>query len=299
MLASTFSRSWSAAWEHIATFVPKFLGFLIILVVGYFVAKLLSRVLNSVLERVGFDRAVERGGLRQVLAKSKYDPSDILATIVFWAVFLFVLQLAFGVFGPNPISDLIRGIIAFLPNIFVAIVILVIAGALAKVVSDLLQSVLGSVGGGEWIARGAGIAILAIGFFAALNQLKIAPAIVNGLFYAILAVIVGSAIIAIGVGGIPTMRQYWQRASQRMEQKGSEVKQAVQQQQAQQQYAQQQHAYQQYQQQQQQYAAQQAQYGEQGYGEQYPQGSPAAAQPTVVDITDDETAQYGTRRTRP
>ena len=222
-LAINFQEGWNDAWTRIATFLPKLLAFIVILVIGYFVAKVLAKVLNGVLERVGFDGLVERGGLRQVLAKSKYDPSDILAKIVFWAAFLFVLQLAFGVFGPNPISDLIHGIIAFLPNVFVAIVILVIAGALARAATDLLHSMLGTVSGGEWMARGAGIAILAIGFFAALNQLKIAPAIVNGLFYAILAIIVGSAIISIGVGGIPTMKRYWERSASRLE-KGSDIK---------------------------------------------------------------------------
>jgi hypothetical protein len=226
-----FEQGWESAWSRIATFLPKLVAFLLILVIGYFVAKLLARLLNGVLERVGFDRWVERGGLKQALARSKYDPSDILSRIAFWAAFLFVLQLAFGVFGPNPISDLIHGIISFLPNIFVAILILVIAGALARAATDILGSTLSGVSGGEWMARGAGIAILAIGAFAALNQLNIAPEVVNGLFYAILAVLVGSAVIAIGVGGIPTMRQYWERWSIQLERKGTEVKREVQRQQ--------------------------------------------------------------------
>lgn len=223
-LGSTFSDSWHTAWQHIATFVPKFIGFLVILVVGYFVAKAIEKILDKVLERVGFDRWVERGGVRDALARSKYDASSILAKIVFWTVFLFVLQLAFGVFGPNPISDLIRGVIAFLPNIFVAIVILVIAAALARAVRDLLGSVLGSVGGGQWMARGAGIAILAIGFFAALSQLHIAPAIVNGLFYAILAIVVGSSVIALGIGGYPVVRRYLERAATRIEERAPEMR---------------------------------------------------------------------------
>jgi hypothetical protein len=221
------SEGFNTAWQHVATFIPKFIAFLVILVIGYFVAKAVAGILDRVLGRVGFDRWVERGGLRRVLERSKYEPSDILAKVVFWAAFLFVLQLAFGVFGPNPISDLIRGIIAFLPNIFVAIVILVIAAALAKAVTDLLGSVLGSVSGGEWMARGAGMAILVIGFFAALNQLRIAPAIVNGLFYAMLAIIVGSAVISIGVGGIPVVRRYLERGATRLEEKTSEIRGAV------------------------------------------------------------------------
>jgi hypothetical protein len=81
--------------------------------------------------------------VRQVLARSKYDPSDILAKLVFWTIMVLVLQLAFGVFGANPVSDLLRGLIAYLPNVFVAILVFAV--------------------------------------FAALDQLQIAPRIVTGL----------------------------------------------------------------------------------------------------------------------
>jgi Conserved TM helix len=224
MLAIDIQGGLSDAWARIAVFVPKLLGFLAILIIGYFVAKLLARLVDGLLERVGFDRWVERGALATALERSKFDASDIMATIVFWAVFLLALQLAFGVFGSNPVSTLIAGLIAYLPKVFAAVLILVITAAVAKIVTELLSATLGAVSGGDWIARGAGIAILVVGIFAALNQLQIAPAIVNGLFYAILAVIVGSAIVAVGGGGVQTMRRYWERASQRAEMKGREVK---------------------------------------------------------------------------
>lgn len=226
MLAISFENGFEEAWTRIATFVPKFVAFLVILLIGYFVAKILSKIVDRVLERVGFDRAVERSGVGQALARSKYDASDILAVLVFWTVFLIALQLAFGVFGPNPISDLIHGIVSYLPNVFVAIVILVIAGALARVATDVLYGVLGSVEGGRWIARGAGIAIWVFGFFAALSQLHIAPAIVNGLWYAILALVVGAGIVAVGGGGIRTMQRYWERSSTRLETTASEARRA-------------------------------------------------------------------------
>jgi hypothetical protein len=227
MLGINIQEGLTDAWTGIASFVPKFLGFLAILVVGYLIAKLIQRLVDALLERVGFDRWVERGSLRDALARSRFDASDVLGLIAFWTVFLLVLQLAFGVFGPNPISDLLFGIISYLPNVFVAVVILVIAAALAKVVTDLLLATLGTVSGGQWISRGAGLAILVLGIFMALDQLRIAPAIVNGLFYAVLAIIVGSAIVAIGGGGIRTMQRYWERAAMNLETKGSEIKQAT------------------------------------------------------------------------
>jgi hypothetical protein len=119
---------------------------------------------------------------------------------------------------------LLDGVISYLPNVIVAVIILVITAALAKVVTELLTGTLGGVSGGQWIARGAGMAILVVGIFAALNQLRIAPAIVTGLFYAILVAIVGSAIVAIGGGGIRTMQRYWERAAGNLEGTARDIK---------------------------------------------------------------------------
>jgi hypothetical protein len=224
MLAIEWEQGLNDAWTRIASFVPKLLGFFAILIIGYFLAKALARAADAILERVGFDGWVERGSLKAAMERSKFDPSDIVAVIVFWAVFLIALQLAFGIFGDNPVSDLITGIIAYLPNVLVAVIILVIAGAVAKVVSDVLSATLGSVQGGTWIARGAGMAILIVGVFAALNQLEIATEIVNGLFYAILIAIVGSTIVAVGGGGIRTMQRYWERTSASLERTGADMR---------------------------------------------------------------------------
>ena len=226
-LAVDYQAGIENAWSNVATFIPKLLAALVILLVGYFVAKAIASILDKVLERVGFDRVVERGGVRQVLARSKYDPSDILAKLVFWTIMLLVLQLAFGVFGANPVSNLLSGLIAYLPNVFVAILILVIAAAIAKAVTDLLSNLLSSVQGGQMLAKGAGVAILVFAVFAALDQLQIAPRIVTGLWYALLAAVVGSVVVAVGGGGIRTMQRYWERAAGRAESRGPELRDQV------------------------------------------------------------------------
>ncbi len=79
------------------------------------------------------------------------------------------------------------------------------------------------------LANVAAGAIVAVGGFAALNQLQIAPAIVNGLYYAVLAVVAGSAIVAIGGGGIQPMRQQWEKTMTKMQEQAPQVKQQAQQ----------------------------------------------------------------------
>jgi MFS family permease len=209
----------------VVNILPAILAFLAILIIGYIIAKVIAKALDAVLGRVGFDRAVERGGVRRALERTEYDASDILSRIVFYALMLFVLQLAFGVFGPNPVSELLSGVIAFLPRVFVAIVIVVLAMAIAAAVRDIVRGALGGLAYGGAVANVASGAIIAVGIFAALNQLQIAPAIVNGLFYALLAIVAGSAIIAIGGGGVMPMRRQWEKAMGRLEEEAPKMRQ--------------------------------------------------------------------------
>ena len=225
--AVKWSDGLQEGWNNIVTFIPKFIGFLIVLLVGYFIAKAIAKALNSILERVGFDKAVERGGVKKALASSKYDASDIVAKLIFYVLFLLVLQMAFGVFGDNPISDLLHSVIGYLPRVIVAVIIIVIASAVGAAVREMIDASLGSLSYGKALGNGAGAAILVVGVFAALNELLIAPAIVTGLFYALLAIIVGSLVIAVGGGGIVPMRERWQNVLDKYDEEKPKVQQAA------------------------------------------------------------------------
>ena len=224
VMAVEWSQGIEDAWSDVASFVPKLLGFLAILIIGYLVVKAIAKIADKALERVGFDKAVERGGIKQAMAKSKYDASDIVSKIVFYALFLMVLQLAFGVFGTNPVSDMIEGVVAYLPKVFVAIVVVVLAAAIAAAARTLIESTLGGLSYGRALANVTGGAIVAVGVFMALNQLQIAPAIVNGLFYGMLALIVGSGILAIGLGGVQPMQARWERALAKIDEEAPRAK---------------------------------------------------------------------------
>jgi hypothetical protein len=213
--AISFSTGFTNAWSNVATFIPKFVVFLIILIVGYIIAKAIAKILSRLLTRIGFDRLVERGGIKAALDRSQYDASDILAKLVYYAIMLFVLSTAFGVFGSNPISDCLRAVVAYLPLVFVAIVIVVIAAAIAAAARRLIEGSLGGLSYGKTVANLAAGFILAVGVIAALDQLHIAQNVVNAILYAALAAIVGIAIVAVGGGGIHTMSQRWENVAAR------------------------------------------------------------------------------------
>jgi hypothetical protein len=198
------------ALRSVALFVPKFVAFLAILVVGWLVARALRTVVTKVLGRVGFDRWVERGGIKAALARSKYDASDIVARLVYYAVLLFTLQLAFGVWGPNPVSDLIKGIVAWLPKALVAIIIVVVAAAIASAVRDIVGNALGGLTYGRALANAASWFIIGIGVIAALNQIGVATTVTTPILIAVLATIAGILVVGIGGGLVRPMQQRWE-----------------------------------------------------------------------------------------
>jgi histone H3/H4 len=168
-------------------------------------AKAIAKILAKVLTRVGFDRLVERGGIKRALDRWSYDASGILAKVVYYAIMLFVLSTAFGVFGSNPISDYLRAVIAYLPLVFVAIVIVVIAAAIAAGARNLIENSLGGLSYARVLANLASGFILAIGVIAALDQLHIAAAVVDAILYAVLAALVGRKTAATDPERIPPM----------------------------------------------------------------------------------------------
>jgi hypothetical protein len=215
-------------WRAVLLFVPKAIAFVAILVVGWLVARLLRRVVDRVLERIGFDRAVERGGVREALARSRYDASDLVAALVYYAVLLFTLQLAFGLWGPNPVSDLIGGIVAWLPKAAVAIIILVVAMAIASAVRDLVGNALSGLSYGRLLANLAGVFIIGVGIIAALNQIGVATTVTTPILITVLATIGGILVVGVGGGMVRPMQQRWERWLGRAEQESTILRERVQ-----------------------------------------------------------------------
>lgn len=227
-LAVDFHTGITNAWDKVITFVPKSISFLIILIIAYIVARVISTIVDKVLQRVGFDRLVERGGIKAALARSKYDASDIVGKIIYYAVLLVGLSMAFGVFGTNPISTYLRSIVAFLPKLLVAILIIIVAAAVAKAVKDLITNMMGGLSYGSLLGTVASTFILVLGVIAALDQLEIARRVVDAVLYAGLAALVGVTVVGVGGGLIRPMQTRWENALGRLEDEAPRARQQVQ-----------------------------------------------------------------------
>lgn len=209
-LAIDYGAGLSDAWSSVATFVPKLLAFFVILIIGWIVAKILAKVISKVLAKVGFDRLAERSGLQNVLARSDYDASTLLSKVVYYAILLITLQLAIGVFGPNPIGDLLSRFVGWLPKLFIAILIIVIVAAIAKAVKDIVGGALGGASYGPLLATIASLFIWGAGIIAALNQIGVATTVTTPVLVAVLATIGGVIVVGVGGGLVRPMQDRWE-----------------------------------------------------------------------------------------
>jgi hypothetical protein len=213
--AADVGYSFTSLLGNVISVVVKVAIFLAIVALGWFIASWIRRVLARFLRRVGFDRAARRGGLDRMLGR--HSASDVSAQLVMYAVMLFVVQLAFGIFGPNLVSDLISRVIAWLPRFFVAVVILVAAAGIAGWVRDLIAGALGGLSYGRPIAATAQVVILVLGVFTALTQIGVANSIITPVLWAFLFAVTGIAVVGVGGGLVKPMQHRWERMLNRVE----------------------------------------------------------------------------------
>jgi hypothetical protein len=201
---------WDTTLSTLGNFIPKFIAFVVILLIGWLIAMLLAKVVHAALDKARFNRLLARSARGcPVLNNGDFDAAALVSKLVYFVVVLFALQVAFGVWGPNPVSHLIAAVIAWLPLAVVAVVILIVTAYLAKYVRDLLRSALTGVSYGRLLSTIAFWFIMVLGIIAALNQVGIATTVTTPVLVAFLATVAGILIVGVGGGLVRPMAALW------------------------------------------------------------------------------------------
>jgi hypothetical protein len=203
------------ALNLLLTFIPKFLGFLVILLVGWIIASLLSKAVIFLLRKVGFDRLSNRIGLSRMEQNMgvRLDTAGILGKVVFWFIFLIFLVPAVDALGLTAVSGVLNSLVAYIPNVFVAILVLFLGTLAATFVADIVRgaSATARIGSPTVFAAIARWAIIGFAALIALEQLQIAPALITVLFTAIAGAVAIAFGLAFGLGGQETARRWLSR----------------------------------------------------------------------------------------
>jgi small-conductance mechanosensitive channel len=194
-------------------YIPQLIGAIVILLVGYLIARALQALVSRVLRAVGFDNWMERGGIKQFFdrAQTRETPATVLGRLVFWFVFIIAITMAADALGIRQVSEVLAQLIAYIPSIIAAILILVLAALLANFLAGVVRGATGS----DLLANTARYAIIVYAVFAALTQLGIAVQLTAPTFLIILGAVALAAAIAFGFGAQGVARDIVQKAYER------------------------------------------------------------------------------------
>ena len=195
-------------------FIPNILGFLVILLIGWIIAKAVRTVVNTALDKVGVDNKLHESPAGSYVERMSpgAKPSHLIGAVAYWFIFLFAVSAAIGALKIPALSQFIAQVQAFLPNVVVAILIFVIAAALAGGVAGAVQKLMGDTPTGKVVTAVVPGLILAIGLFMVLNQLHIAEEIVTITYAALLGMLALAGALAFGLGGRDVAGQMLQGA---------------------------------------------------------------------------------------
>jgi hypothetical protein len=191
--------------NEIATALPKILGAILILIIGWIIAKLLKRLFVKLLRLVRLNYLTEKSGIDKFLSEGgvKANSIDILGTLLYWIIMLIVIMATLNSLNLTAASILFNEIMLYIPNIIVAIVILIIGIYLARMVSQILKTSLKSMQDktSDLISQITYISIVILTVFVTLGQLNIAQEIVTSAFQIIFGAICLALALAFGLGG--------------------------------------------------------------------------------------------------
>jgi hypothetical protein len=211
----------AAALALLLSGIPKILGFLVILIIGWIIASAVASAVAVLLRAVRFNDLARRSGLADFVEKAgiRKDVAGVLADLTKWFIRLIVLVTAFDALGLPAVSQVLQQLLLWLPNLVVALVVLVIGGLAANALAGLVRGATAEAGLGsprllETLTR---IAIWAFAIVVAVNQIGIATTLVNTLFMATVGAVALALGLSFGLGGRDTAArivQGWYERSQ-------------------------------------------------------------------------------------
>ena len=199
--------------------IPRIIGFLLILLIGWWIASGIAALVDRLLRAANFNSLAERSGISDFIAKMGVhaDATRLLADIVKWFIRLIVLIVAFDALGLPAVSVVLLSLLFWLPNLIVALIVLVIGGIAARAVSALVRgsAAKADLGNPDLFASIASVLIWAFAIVVAVNQLGIAVTLVNTLFIAFVGALALAFALAFGLGGRDTagqiVREFYER----------------------------------------------------------------------------------------
>jgi hypothetical protein len=220
--------SLAAALALLFSAIPKIIGFALILIAGWFIASLIERGLAAVLRTIRFNDLAQRAGLSDFIQRMGMDTdaAGMIGLVVKWFVRLIALVVAFDALGLPAVSEVLRQLLLWLPNVVVALVVLVVGGLAARTLSNVVRGAASEAGlsNTDFLAKAAAVVVWAFAIVVAVNQLGIATELVNTLFMAIVGALALGTGLAFGLGGRETAGEILRKWYAKAQDKSGQIK---------------------------------------------------------------------------
>jgi len=178
------------------SYIPAIAGAIIILVVGWLLAKLIETVVARVLKAVRLDSASDKIGISKVLAQGdiKLSLSELIGAIIYWLVMLVAVATMLDALNLKMASDLISRLVEYIPNIIAAVFIVVIGAFLANFIATVIRTAGSNAGlkNAKLMSQLAQVILMVFAVIIAIEQLKVATAL--------LVLSINIVLISIGLG---------------------------------------------------------------------------------------------------
>ncbi len=207
--------SLTGALMRFVGFLPALIGALIVLIAGWLISGLLANLIERGLKAVGFERAVEHSGIGDFIRRSgtKMTTSGIIAMLVKYFIFLIFVQAAANIIGIPQLTEIINRIILYIPNVIIAMAIIIIGTLIARFLSGLVRSSVSELGVGSPNLLATLTQYIVIGFsvIAAIDQLGIAATLINTLLIGLIGSVALAVGLSFGLGGREVAAQITQK----------------------------------------------------------------------------------------
>lgn len=204
--------------RDVGDFVPRLVVALLLLLVGHWIAKLIRRLLTAGLEKIGAGRLTEAAGMENTLRQAGTSGVALIGQVAYFLIFIIFVQIAAEVLQIDELTSMLNRLIAYLPLVAVALLVLFVAAAIANWASSVVRPFAESRNM-AWVSTAVRVGVLVIGVLAAFDTLNFAPSVTSKventlLQYLPLSVLL-AATIAFGVGGIKTAQEWWTKLAPR------------------------------------------------------------------------------------
>jgi hypothetical protein len=223
--------SLAGALSTFVSAIPRIFGFAVILIAGWFIASLIAKGIQALLHAVRFNELAQRSGFSDFVHKMgvRTDSAGVIADIAKWFVRLITLVVAFDMLGLPAVSQVLQQLLLWLPNLIVALVVLVIGGLAARALSQLVRGATAEAGftNPDLLATVTRVAVWAFTIIVAVNQLGIATTLINTLLVGVVGAVALATGLAFGLGGRDRAAQILDRAGREAEGAGPKLQRAA------------------------------------------------------------------------